>query len=259
MANKKVYHYAFGRRGCPHTPAIDANLPVPLYHQLKEQVRRDIVSGLLLPGDRLPTERELEQRYGVSRITVRQALRDLMVEGLLVRQRGRGTFVAHPKIHKALKSAASFTRDMESRGLTAGARVLAFSEVPATESIAEGLQLPVGTPLVYLERLRLADREPMALQWCYLQSSRFPGLLAVKLGSKSLYEFLAASYGVSIMAGTRTIEGVVASRRQAELLQVRVGAPLLRLGGVNLDQHGKPVEFGATLYRADRYKFYVDF
>jgi GntR family transcriptional regulator len=238
---------------------VDANRPVPLYYQLREIVRQEILSGVRKPGDQLPTEKELEQRFGVSRVTVRQALRDLMVEGLLVRQRGRGTFVATPKLEKALKSATGFTTDMVQRGLEPGSHVLEFAERPAAAEVADGLTVPAGTPVIYLKRLRLAGGEPLALQWSYLPAALFPGLLAADLSGGSLYEYLQVHYGVSIMAGRKMVEGVVADRRIAQALHIPEGAPMLRISGTNLDQSGEPVEYGVTLYRADKYKFYVDF
>jgi GntR family transcriptional regulator len=238
---------------------IDATSPVPLYFQLREMVRHEIITGRLSPGDQLPTEKELEERYGVSRVTVRMALRDLMVDGLLVRQRGKGTFVAPPKIDKALKSALGFTTDMQSRGLEPGARVLESCQMPASIEAAEGLGLLPGAPVIHLQRLRLAGGEPLALQWSYMPATRFPGLLAFDLNGQSLYAYLQTQYGATIMAGRKTVEGVVADRHQAQLLQIPEGAPLLRLSGTNLDQSGEKVEYGVTLYRADKYKFYVDF
>lgn len=240
-------------------PNIDGTLPIPLYHQLKDLIRHEITSGALKPGDQLPTEHELEVRYGVSRVTVRQALRDLVQEGLLVRHRARGTFVSLPQMDKALRSAASFTNDMKARGLTPGGQVLRFDEMEAPERVAQALGLAPHTPVVYLERLRLANGEPLALQWNCLESARFPDLLAADLNDRSLYEFLGTHFEVFIMAGRRTIEGIVADRRVAQVLDVHEGAPLLRLGGTNLDQGGRPVEYGETLYRADKYKFFVEF
>lgn len=237
---------------------IDANRPVPLYYQLRELLRQQIVSGALKPGDQIPTEKELEERYGLSRVTVRQALRDLMVEGMLVRQRGRGTFVSVPRIAKEVKSAVAFSLDMRSRGLEPGGQVLAFNEMPASAEMAAGLSLAPGTPVIYLQRLRLANGEPMALQWCCLPSASFPGLLQADLNDASLYAYIQGQYGVSIMAGCKSIEAVVASRHEAQLLQIAEGSPLLRLSGPNLSQSGEVVEYGVTLYRADKYKFCVD-
>ncbi|MDB4896029.1 MAG: GntR family transcriptional regulator, partial [Firmicutes bacterium] len=133
------------------------------------------------------------------------------------------------------------------------------AEHPAAGEVAEGLTVPAGTPVIYLKRLRLAGGEPLALQWSYLPASLFPGLLAADLSGRSLYEYLQVHYGVSIMAGRKMVEGVVADRRIAQALHVPEGAPMLRLSGTNLDQSGEPVEYGVTLYRADKYKFYVDF
>lgn len=239
--------------------AVSADNPAPLYHQVKEEVLRQIASGALKPGDQLPTERELEARYAVSRITVRQALKDLMSQGLLLRQRGRGTFVAQPRINQGLQTAVSFSRDMIARGLQPGARTLTCSEVPAPAAVAEHLGVQMGAPVYFLERLRFADGVPMALQQFYLPAGLFPGLLAADLNDGSLYELLHATYGIIVQTVRRTIEGLSATRAQARLLQVREGAPLLRLGGTNLDQYRRPVECGWTLYRADKYTFYLEY
>lgn len=242
------------------TVPVSASLPTPLYYQIKEQLRRRIIRGRLRPGTRLPTGRELEREYGVSSITVQQALRDLAADGLIVRRRGKGTFVTTPKIARPLLTGVGFSREMRKRGMTPGGRVLRFERTPAPEAARRALRLGARVPVLYLERLRTADGEPVALQWSCLPADRFKGLLSVDFNNgRSLYEHLESAYGVAVVAGSRAVEGVVANRRQARLLRIPQGSPLLRLEAVNADRRGRPVEFGVTLYRGDRYRFYVEF
>lgn len=238
---------------------VSFSLSVPLYHQIKEHLRRQIVRGRLRPGARVPSGRELERQYGVSSITIQQALRDLAVDGLVIRRRGKGTFVATPKLARPLLAGVGFSQEMRKRGLTPGGKVLRFEEVPPPPAVRQALRLGVGSSALYLERLRSADGEPVALQWSYLPADRFKGLLSVNFSGRSLYEHLEAAYGVTIVAGSRTVEGTAANRQQAELLRIPEGAPLLRLEAVNADRRGQPVEFGVTFYRGDRYRFYVEF
>ena len=147
---------------------IDRNSKLPLYHQLYQILRGNIWRGKWEPGDMIPPESELTERYGVSRTTVRQVLDMLVNEGLIYRQQGRGTFVAHPTVEQTLVRIVSFTDDMVQRGFKPGTRVLSAKLIPAPEDIARRLEIAPGEELACIKRLRLADEEPMSIEESHL-------------------------------------------------------------------------------------------
>jgi GntR family transcriptional regulator len=227
---------------------------LPLYHQLYEALRAGILSNYYKPGDMLPPESELVERYKVSSITVRQALDLLHKEGLIFRQRGRGTFVAHPRLDQNLMRIVSFTQDMPTRGFRATSRVLGSSVVPAPEEIAEKLLIEPGEELARLERLRLADDEPMSIEESHLIHRYFPGVLSRHdYAVHSLREALERDYGIRTVRATQTIRAIPAPARLARVLSVRPNAALLFIERVTYSQDNIPIEFLRIYYRGDRY------
>lgn len=237
---------------------LEKGLPIPLYHQIKTRLLELIENGQLKPGDRVPSERELTERFGVSRMTARQALVELETQGYLVRIQGKGTFVATPKFEQPLVRLTSFTEDMRRRGLEAGARVLSAGEAPAGRRVAQALSIEEMAPVYRLERLRLAGGEPMAVEISHLNAARFPGLLGFDIVYRSLYEILRVEYGVTLVRALQSMEAVPADARQAESLHVREGSPLMLMERVSRDQHDHPVEVTRSYYRGDRYRFLTE-
>src|SRR6266487_5208965 len=178
-----------------------ASLPPNLsYQRPKGEQLQEILEGFIAnlePGTRLPSERVLAERYEVARATVTQAIDELAGKGLVYRVHGSGTFVAEPKFLQP-ETLTSFTEDMRSRGMTPGSLVLAQEVVAASALVARHLQLVEGAPVVFVHRVRTADGEPMAVERTYLPSSRFPGLEGVDLADRSLYDTLAANWGVPV-------------------------------------------------------------
>lgn len=206
----------------------------------------------LKPGDPFPPERELEHQFGVSRITVRQALQQLVLAGRLERVQGRGTFVAHPKLEQLL-ALTSFSEDMRRRWQGPGSRVLQVRRIPAAGGVADVLGLVLGSAVLILEWVRLAESEPMALEKVRLSAGRFAELEETDLSDRSLYEWLAER-GIELSYANQTIEATVLSAEEARLLEVARGKPAFRLERVSYDQFGCPVELVWSLYRGDRYK-----
>ena len=208
------------------------------------------------PGDRVPTESELVSRYGVSRITVRKVLDLLAREGLIVRERGRGTHVAHLRLEHGLARVVSFTDDMRQRGFQAGTKVLFSGLQPAPESIARELAVPEGTELARLDRLRLADGEPMCIEQSYLVHRLLPGILDHDFSTRSLREVKVGEYGIRWSRARQTIQAVLATPELAHVLSVKPNAALLYIERVSYSQEDVPVEFLRVYYRADRYVLY---
>lgn len=233
--------------------------PAPhLYRRLMDHLREEIDAGRLQPGQQIPSERELSERFQISRMTVRHALQGLTNEGVLYRHQGKGTFVARPKIRQRLRGLSSFTEDMLNRGFRPGARVLSVDIVPASYRVRHALELPEQAQVIRLERLRLADGEPMALEVTHLRHPLYADLLAEDLESASLYELLQERFGLSFGTALQAIEPAVADVNLARALWVKEGSLLLLLERTTYTQQGNPVEFVSSHYRADRYRFEVE-
>jgi GntR family transcriptional regulator len=231
--------------------------PIPLHHQVYLDLRHAIDGGEWRPGDRLPAERELARRYGCSLITVRRALTELSREQRLERTQGRGTFVLRPRIDRNLAEEKSFTEEMQVRGFDPGTRLVAARPEMAGEVVATALRLELGSPTLYLERLRLADGEPLLLEQVHLPAERFPGLLASDLEHNSLYDLLTERYDTHITRARETLEPVLLSAREARLLGRPPRSPALLVEGIAF-AGGEPVEFGQTYVRGDRTRYYVE-
>lgn len=229
---------------------------LPFYHQLYEILRNNIVRGEWKPGDVLPSESELIERYQVSRITVRQALEALVNDGLIYRQRGRGTFVAHPTVEQGLSRIISFTDDMRQRGFQPGTEVLSFGLTPAPQDIAEKLQIDPGEELACVERLRLADGEPMSVEQSHLVHRNCPGVLKHDYARKPLCEILDKDYGIRWARAEQVIRAIPAPRELAKKLSIPPNSALLSIERVSYSQQNLPVEFLRVYHRGDRYALY---
>jgi GntR family transcriptional regulator len=237
-------------------PVIDHNSPVPYYAQVKENVRGPIERGDWKPGTQLPGEPELCSIFEVSRTVIRQALTELMYEGLIVRVKGKGTFVAEPKIMESLaQKLTGFYQDMAEHGQPPVSRVLKQQVVPASAKVAGLLQIDPGAPLLEIERLRFVKDEPITLVTTFLPFSRCADILRADLTRQSLYALMEQQCGLVIVRGHRTLEAVAANLREAELLQVEIGAPLMLLDSVSYLDDGTPIEYYHAVHRGDRSRF----
>jgi len=224
----------------------------PKYRQL-----RDALAALIhdLPeGAAVPTERELCLSYGVSRSTVRQALQQLEIEQRIYRRQGKGTFVAKAKIEQPLEL-TSHTEGMRARGIIPSSKLIDLRRLPAGGDIGPMLSLEDDAEVLRIERLRLADDDPIAIEVLYLSAARFDGISASLADSGSLYQLLHSAYGVDLASAEETIEAVVAGPREVDLLGTWPGAPLLLLSRRSLDTNGQPTEYVKSLYRGDRFRF----
>jgi len=232
--------------------------PIPLHHQVYLDLRAAIDAGEWRPGDRIPPERELAERYGCSLITVRRALGDLARERRLERSRGRGTFVSRPPIDLDLDGTLSFTEELHHLGHDPATRVVTARTLPAELHVADSLGIAVGASVVHLERLRMADGEPLLLEQVFLSEARFPGLLAGDLEHGSLYELLTQRYDTQVVRAREALEPISLPTREAHLLGVEPHRPALRIEGIAFDRSGLPVEFARSYVRGDRTRYYVE-
>jgi GntR family transcriptional regulator len=212
----------------------------------------DLIESLEV-GDAIPSERHLAGDLGVSRLTVRAALDDLVREGYLVRRRGAGTFVAEPKVAKGM-TISSFSDDMRQRGLAPGSRTLALHVVPAGARLGRILHVSPAEPVIVAKRLRLADGEPMAIELLHVRESLLPGLTATDLEEDSFYELLPRRYGIEIVGGEETVEPTVTDEEESATLGVPLHSPALLFERVTRSNAGDIVEFTSSTYRGDRYR-----
>jgi GntR family transcriptional regulator len=219
-------------------------------HGVRAQLREVIAASRA--GQRLPSERDLSSRWGVARMTLRHAMNDLVLEGLVERRHGSGTYVA-PQPFARFLGLTSFTQDMRDRGLVPGSRLVEYRAVPADETIAAQLDVPVGEQLVTFTRVRLGSGEPMALETVWIPTSFVPGLNRPDLEG-SLYEVLARRYQIVAASASVTIEPVVPDDRTCDLLGIPAGHACLRLRMIDSDTRGRVVMVADCIYRGDRYQ-----
>lgn len=235
--------------------ADGGELPVPLYRRISDELKARIEAGEYTPGDRLPSELELARTYGVSRITSRQALDLLGVEGLLVRRQGMGSFVAPRRVTQPLVRLTDFVEDMAEAGLQPESRILSFATDTAPVGIAAILDLDPGAEIYRLDRLRLADDSPIAFDWTWLPLQFGRLLMEQDLTRRTIYSILEEEYGIPVVSGEYTLGAAVADAEQAALLGVPPGAPLLVFDRTSRTSSAKPVYFQRRFYRADRVQY----
>jgi GntR family transcriptional regulator len=230
----------------------------PLYFQLKSLIEARIESGEWKPDAQVPSERELCDQLKISRITVRQAIAELVTEGRLTRLHGRGTFVAKPQIEQKLTRLTGFTQDMEARGQQPGARVLQNEIIPAPAPAARALQLKPGDPLVVVRRLRLADGEPMAVETSHLLDRLCHNLIDEQLENRSLYKTLRDKFDVAPVSASQQMQAVACPPTEAKLLGLRKGSPVLLIHRTTYTYDKLPFEYVESIYRGDKYVFHAD-
>ena len=208
-------------------------------------------------GEAIPSERQLSSDLGVSRLTVRAALDDLVREGLLVRRHGSGTFVSEPKIAQEL-TMTSFTEDMQRRGMVPASRTLDLRVAPAGAHLGRLLHVSPSEPVVIIDRLRLADRETMAIETLHVRESLVPGLSAAELERRSFYEILLDRYGIDVVGGMQTIEPTVTNETESEALGVPLHSPAFLFERTTRSSTGEIVEYVRSIYRGDRYKLITE-
>ncbi len=227
----------------------------PIYVQLKEAVAKDIAQGVFQPGDLLPSETELMKTWSVSRITVRNAIKELAREGLVYTMHGKGTFVAEQKITNYLPSLTSLSHDVASKGMAPGSKVLTLEVIEADKVVAPKLHISPGSPVIHFVRVTMADGEPIAIGYTYVSLAAIaPNQSAFSVASlenKSFYELLN-QIGVHLIGGIQSISASAADEFQAKTLGVEAGSPLIDSERVAHTHDRVYVEFTKMLARPDR-------
>ncbi|GGH80930.1 GntR family transcriptional regulator [Pullulanibacillus pueri] len=236
---------------------IDKHSPIPIYYQIEEFLKEKIVSKQYEVDQAIPSERELSEVFGVSRMTIRQALNDLVTEGYLYREKGKGTFVAAQKIEQPLHEVTGFSEDMLKRGMVPATRIIQFGETDADKQIAAYLKINEHDPIYKIERLRLADERPIALEHTYVPVHLVPNLTE-DIVKESFYSYVEQHLQLEISHAEQTIEAGLANSKQASLLEISQGSPVLFIQQLTCLTNEQPIEWVRSTYRADRYKFHVN-
>jgi GntR family transcriptional regulator len=238
---------------------IDHNSPIPYYVQVKDVLKDRIIRGDWPVGGQIPSEPELCELFDVSRTVVRQALQALMLENLIIRRKGRGTYVGEPKISESLaQQLTGFYDDMVRQGYTPVSQVLKQELVEASTKVASSLEIPSGAQVIEIQRLRFVQDEPLVLVTTYLPYTLCADLLYADLTQQSLYAFLRTHCNVTIMRGRRVLEAILANEYEANLMGIKKGAPLIMLDSISYSDGGIPVEYYRALHRSDRLRFEVE-
>lgn len=238
---------------------IDPYAFVPKYYQLFTILRNKVQDGELPPLQPIPSERELEEIYNVSRTTIRQAISLLTSQGFVYREHGRGTFVAPPKLQNSLHELTSFTQDMRVRGLVPGQIILELAYIEPSHKVRQQLELSSDAQeVLYLKRLRLADNRPIGIHTAYLPLDSSQPITIEEINqSGSLYSLLQDKFNLIPSKAYETIEATIADPEEAQLLEVQEGSPLLLFERTVWSQTRQAMEFVRVLYRADRYQYFV--
>lgn len=231
---------------------------LPYYVQVADHLRDEIRSGRWTPGELIPSEAGLCESFGVSRTAIRQALGELVMEGLLHKEKGRGTFVSRPHVSLAVQETRGFFDELADLGRPVETRVLLQDVATIPPALAPSLEVPMGSDAVRLQRIRVVAEESLVYVTTFLPLPRFAGLVEVDLSSVSLYAVLADHFGVQARAGRRRIEAVTSAEPVTGHLRVPKGSPLLRVTAVTVDSTSRPFEVFEAYYRGDRTAFEVD-
>ena len=234
---------------------IDRSSPMPYYHQLRELIQASLEREGVAARTQLPSEAELGERFGVSRTVVRQALLELELDGLIYRQKGRGSFVAPPKLRRRISVLTSFTQDWQEHGSRPGSRVLSQGMHPVGEIVARHLQITPGTAVFRLQRVRLVDDEPMVVQTAYLHFDGCERLLHEDFENRSLYEVLSSEHGMTPHQAEEEYEASIVRSGDAALLGLRSGSPVMFITRTTYNGNLVPFECVRSVGRADKYRY----
>ena len=235
---------------------INPDTSVPYYEQIRAYLLAKIESGEFKPHTQIPSERSLAEQFGVSRMTVKHAIKELISNGRLYTQVGKGTFVSDTPITQQLETLTGFSEDMQQLGKKTISRVLQAELIQATAKLAKELQTTIGTPVIFLKRLRVADDHPVALESSYLNASFCPHVLdKYDFATQSLYTVLRNEYAVKLSYAEQEIKARLATADEGKLLEIHKDFPILHITRITFTENSKPIEYAESAYRGDRYIF----
>lgn len=235
---------------------INRNSSVPLYMQLKASLKGHIENHMK-PGDTIPIESEIEKQYGVSRMTVRRAVDELVDEGIVIKQQGRGTFVQQPKITQDVGRIFSWTEEMRNKGKTTETKDLEIKKVMPSRKLTISLRLDKDEQVVCVKRIRFTEGEPLAIMMNYLRLKYVPDLLGDGLQSESLYEDLERIYHITLVEADEIISAREATDLEALALQIPSGSAVLHIMRTSYLANGTPIEVVDMTARADRFQYFT--
>ena len=242
----------------PATRALERGSIIPLYYQLLEILIDQIETGILRPGDPVPSENELCRKYSVSKSTVLQAIQALVSKRLVYRVRGKGTFVTDPKIRLSITTLLSYSSEIAGQNGSTMNRSVSSKLMPALPAVARHLGIPEKTPIYHIQILREAGHIPIALQTSFLPADLVPGLIDRPFEGGSLMKTLQDRYNITIVSVQETFQAVKADSYEAKLLEITVGEPLVLLERFSTEKGGRIIELARTLLRGDRCKFNIE-
>ena len=238
---------------------INKDIPIPVYYQLKEIIREKIEIGELKIGERITSENKLSEIYQISRMTVRQAIKELVGEGLLYRDKGRGTFVCEPKINYGfIQKLTTFYDDMVGKGYTMRTKILKQEIKPASKAIAKNLNIEKNKKIIYILRVRYIENEPIVHVTNHIPYKLCPDLINEDLTDKSLYQTLAEKYGLIAYKARATLEAIVASKYDSELLNIKEGAPVHLMKNITYTKENIIMDYFESHFRGDKGKVQVE-
>jgi DNA-binding GntR family transcriptional regulator len=231
---------------------------IPFYKQLKDKILDEIEIGNLKHGDKLPSERELADQYGISRMTARHTLSILEREGVVERRVGSGTFISNKKIEMDFITFNSFTRNMINRGLTPSTQVLSIRKIEAKPMLANKLKVAIGESVTAIKRLRLVDDMPVAIEESFIPEKLCPNLDQIITDNSSLYEILENHFGIVLVKAKEYMQVTYSEESDSKLLKIRSESPCIFQEAVAFDRNEQEIEFSTSLTRSDIVKFYSE-
>lgn len=234
---------------------VDPDSALPLYAQVESFLAGEITNGTFPPGSQLPNEDELIEQYGVSRTTIRQTIQNLIRRQLVEIRRGKGTFVLRPKITQGLTELSGFVEDMQSLGRQASARVIDKQIVPAVESVAGQLAITAGTPVVRIQRVRLADNAPLSFDETYLPREIGERILENDLETEPIFTLLEQKYDTPLVEAEYRLEAISADTTVAGALEIAEGSPIFLIERTSYTNDHTPIDYEKLHYRGDQIRF----
>ncbi len=236
---------------------MNAKSNKPLYLQVEAAIRNDIQQKKYLPGEQLPTEEEMCNLYSVSKITIRKAFKLLTENGLVERQRGRGTFVKPKKETLAIGNDKGFNSSLSSRGHKVENNILHARRIKADKFLSEKLHIKINDSVINIKRLMLEDNIPLGIDNFYVEDAKYPEILDNISSTKSLYQLLSDKYQVENYQSELTFNGIIATQETAELLQCLTGDPLFVVEKISFNSEGQVIHYSSSTIRCDRVTYVI--